>query len=408
MSVCKVAAVLFLAALVAGPAHAQFITANSKGFTDSCGNDYTFAGFDVWRLLEAAAGINGPGNPSSSELNGLDTLDYLFTKASAANLTWLRFFGVADDDGGLPGGPLQTAPGQYNEQLFVGFDKIIAALPKYNIKASIVLIDFWKQTDGVQQYLAWCAGNTSDVSVFYSSSACNQLYFNHVTTVLNRVNTITGVAYKNDPNIFGWEIINEPRCIAGATSGTEQAPASCVQALQTFIDKAAAHIKSIDKNHLVTVGEEGFFDTSGQYESANPRAVQGSGQSFENNHKSANIDYASMHLWPDNWNNPILPMSFDDAWISDHEAASTALGKPLVLSEFGIQCLNGNSSCQTSTRNPYFSDIYQVETYDIQVPSSTFTGPITAAGQFVATKNQLCPAPNAPSLAPGAAVQAAG
>ncbi|KAK9802980.1 hypothetical protein WJX73_003031 [Symbiochloris irregularis] len=154
--------------------------------------------------------------------------------------------------------------------------------------------------------------------------------------------------------------------------------------------------------------------------------------SFENNHKSANIDYASMHLWPDNWNNPILPMSFDDTWISDHEAAATALGKPVVLSEFVIQCLNGNSSCQqASTRNPYFSDIYQqfgnslstggvlrgaalwlvspnqpgdgnqVETYDIQVPSSTFTGPITAAGQFVATKNQLCLAPNAPALAPG-------
>lgn len=66
-----------------------------------------------------------------------------------------------------------------------------------------------------------------------------------------RRNTLNGIAYKDDPTILGWEIINEPRCRLN-DSGVIAAPSSCVEGMQTFINEAAAHIKSVDRNHLVS------------------------------------------------------------------------------------------------------------------------------------------------------------
>ena len=38
--------------------------------------------------------------------------------------------------------------------------------------------------------------------------------------MLTRKNTITGIEYRDDPIIFGWELINEPRCMSDPTGDT--------------------------------------------------------------------------------------------------------------------------------------------------------------------------------------------
>jgi len=61
-------------------------------------------------------------------------------------------------------------------------------------------------TDAQKRY------ETERHALFFKEEACKKLYKDHVTFMVNRVNSYTGKAYKNDPTILAWNLINEPRC----------------------------------------------------------------------------------------------------------------------------------------------------------------------------------------------------
>ena len=131
--------------------------------------------------------------------------------------------------------------------------------------------------------------------------------------VIGRTNPYTGLAYRDDPTIFAWELANEPRRYTDA-----------------WIDDTAAFIKSLDPNHLVTTGSEGT-----------PPWEQ---QDFSTAHDGPDIDYGTVHIWPQNWDwyDPADPSTYAAAedkarqFLLEHAAAAAELGKPLVLEEFGL------------------------------------------------------------------------
>lgn len=53
-------------------------------------------------------------------------------------------------------------------------------------------------------------------------------------TVLTRRNTLTGVEYRDDPTIFAWELINEPRCISDKSGDTLQVDNNFLYSSLTF------------------------------------------------------------------------------------------------------------------------------------------------------------------------------
>jgi mannan endo-1,4-beta-mannosidase len=68
------------------------------------------------------------------------------------------------------------------------------------------------------------------------------------------------------------------------------------------------------------------------------------GGPFVATHDGEHIDYATIHIWPENWDwfDPRSPETYEEAeakaiaYIEEHVALSGQLGKPLVIEEFGL------------------------------------------------------------------------
>lgn len=72
--------------------------------------------------------------------------------------------------------------------------------------------------------------------------------------------------------------------------------------------------------------------------SENNRWADTFGQDFVTDHSFDDIDFATTHLWVDNWKEetgPELDIGFFSRWIEGHVEMADKLGKPLILEEFG-------------------------------------------------------------------------
>lgn len=69
---------------------------------------------------------------------------------------------------------------------------------------------------------------------------------------------------------------------------------------QAWIMEMASYVKSIDRNHLLEAGSEGFYGKSSPWRSRlNP--VSNIGTDFIANNRIPGIDFATVHAYPDIW-----------------------------------------------------------------------------------------------------------
>ncbi|HEY4025502.1 MAG TPA: cellulase family glycosylhydrolase [Candidatus Dormibacteraeota bacterium] len=199
------------------------------------------------------------------------------------------------------------------------WDYVIHRAGQLGLRLNISLLDFWQWAGGAQQIVAWFVPGydpQTDVrrgSLFFASPVTKSVYKQWVAHVLERVNGITGVRYRDDPTIFAWDLMNEPE-IDGAARDAAGAPLA-----QSWLTEMAAHVRSIDSNHLVTSGDEGFLDRPGVLDPAAELALRG-------------LDFGSWHLYPDYYR-----VGTADAidLVRRHGAIAAAAGKPVLLQEFG-------------------------------------------------------------------------
>ena len=226
----------------------------------------------------------------------------------------------AFNDGPEEWNALQPVPGEFDERVLRGLDYVVEQAGERGLRLILPFVNYWPDYGGMDQYVAWSptARRRDD---FYSDDWCRAAYREQVRTIVERVNTWTGVAYCDDPTILAWELANEPRSPSDPTGFT----------LHRWIEEMAGFVKGLDPNHLVSVGMEGFFGRwTGGWNP--PRWPGGQGTDFVWHHEPADVDLATFHLYPDHW---WMHPADGIRWIRDHLRAADELGKPVLLEEFG-------------------------------------------------------------------------
>jgi mannan endo-1,4-beta-mannosidase len=208
----------------------------------------------------------------------------------------------------------------------VRLDYVLSKAAESDVKLVLTLTNNWKEFGGMNQYLKWFGLKYHHE--FYTDPRAKQAYKNYAAHLINRVNTITKVAYKDDPAIFAWELANEPRCRNfGAFDRLQDCKADTVT---SWVKEMSAHIKSLDKNHMVSVGDEGFFNRPG----ASGEPYNGKdGVDHEAFLAMDSIDFGTFHLYPEGWG---TGPKWGNKWIEEHVQAAQKVGKPTVLEEYGI------------------------------------------------------------------------
>ncbi|MBO9519232.1 MAG: cellulase family glycosylhydrolase [Porphyrobacter sp.] len=318
---------------------------------------YRITGANMWYAAWLGADADyGDRARLGRELDRLQTL----------GLNNLRIMAAAEE------GPLRNSikpgfskpDGSLNQDLLVGLDYAMAEIARRGMTAVVCLGNFWEWSGGIATWLYRVTGQYTDMndpahpwpafpdatSAFYANAEAVRLYHDYVRTVVTRTNSITGKRYIDDPAVLCWQLANEPR-----PGGSDAVIARRRDAYFQWIDDTASLIRSLDRNHLVSLGHEGTQGANGSEEIV-LRAHQ-------------NIDYLTAHIWPLNWgwvNGKDLAGTWDAGsvkvhdYLTAHERLAKQLGKPLLFEEFGFPRDGEVYSPGTPTtfRDRYYAMIY--------------------------------------------------
>ena len=289
---------------------------------------YRFVGVNYWYGMNLAASGEAGRARVVRELDALQRL----------GVTNLRLLASSEGPASEPQRvhpAVQERPGEYDEALLRGLDFELAEMGRRGMRGVLILNNFFQWTGGMAQYVSWATGEPIPYperdghswsefqdysSRFYTLDRAEALFERYVRALASRRNTITGVAYRDDPTVMSWQLSNEPR---GRVNS---------DAYVAWVDRAGRVLREAAPKQLISLGGEG-------------KLVLEDSTQFARVSRSPFLDYLTVHLWIQNWGwfDPKRPeatfnraMGRSIGYIADHVAIAESLRKPLVLEEFGV------------------------------------------------------------------------
>jgi mannan endo-1,4-beta-mannosidase len=346
-------------ALQSSAAEDKFVSVDNKQFKKS-GKPYYVAGTNMWY----AAYLGAP-NEVGDRKRLIKELDKL-KKIGINNLRVLAVSEKSDINSAVK--PATTNGfGNYDENLFIGLDYLLNELAKRDITVVLYLNNYWQWSGGMSQYMSWVDGQPmQDPNVtkdwdgfmersasFYKSEKAQAEYRKTIQKIINRVNTINGMAYKDDPVIMSWQLANEPR------PGSDKASAEDKKIYLDWVKQTTDYIRSLDARHLISTGSEGLWGSARDQ------------QLFMDVHSLPNVDYLTYHMWMRNWSwfNQFKPEeTWGPAWqkgqdyVNSHIDWANHINKPIVLEEFGLDRDMGSFDIKATTQ---YRDTFYQKVFDL-------------------------------------------
>ena len=332
------------------------------GHFERNGKPYYYVGTNFW--YGAILGSEGQGGDRNRLCRELDAM-------KAVGIDNLRILVGSDGENGVTTKvepTLQQAPGVYNDTILAGLDYLLMEMGKRQMVAVLYLNNSWEWSGGYGYYLeqAGCgkaprpneAGYQAYmefVTQYATNEKAHQLFYDYVRFIVSRTNRYTNKKYVDDPAIMSWQIGNEPRAFSK----------EALPAFEKWLSEASGLIRSLDSNHLISIGSEGAWGCEMDYDC------------YQRICADKNIDYCNVHLWPYNWGwakrdslAENLPRACENSqeYIDKHLAICEQLHKPLVMEEFGYprDGMSFEAGSPTTGRDSYYRYIFQLVSDNMQ------------------------------------------
>lgn len=309
-------ALSLLTSVQAAPPGRDFVRTAGSGFQLG-GREYKAMGFTSYQLCVAK------NKTSRAEV------EKIFRAAKAAGFSLFRATSIVYDFG----------DGDLNHHLFEPvwqrIDLLLAVARLENIK---VILDFSTQTYETGRF----SQPPFDVTDPANFARLKPIY----QRVPNRVNTVNGRVYKNDPTLLGYSILGEIVPFGLRYAKDKKLDLSNesrdVNNYLAFIHAAATELKRNDPNHLVNAGGLLHVSPDGPVRDA-------SGQPYwQTLWADRSIDFASVHIYPnldDDLKKAKLPLAPPypftlpvGEWknLPVYKAYADKIGKPFMVEEWGL------------------------------------------------------------------------
>ena len=230
----------------------------------------------------------------------------------------------------------------YDEVALRRLDLAIDAARTYGIKVILPLVNYQAEYCPMSWWVKQVTGD-GDFHQFYSDPFVRKAFKHHIATLLRRENTIYQAhrgehrSYSDDPTIMAIELTNELHTEDDYELNHGGTPGDLVY---HWLAEMSQHVRSLDRNHLISSGEEGYKANPSTQEETSKHSWLSNGRKgidFSRNLSLPTIDFATINPYPGNWGIPSSDIDwFLTNFIADRANVAHGLGKPIILEETGF------------------------------------------------------------------------